>query len=63
MDVGAEKARIESFAEAGNFHAAFNLAISALNACRRDGDQEGVEEFLAVIRELALAMEGVFGGG
>lgn len=61
MDNGAELERVESFVELGNYHAAMNIAISALNACRRSHDQPGVDRFLAVIQGIAATMVEAFG--
>lgn len=61
MDLEREAERVESFVEVGNFHAAMNIAISAMNECRRNGDQPGVDRFLATIRGIVETMEGEFG--
>ena len=61
MDIQAEKDRIQSFVERGNFHAAINLAISALNECRRNNDQAGADTWLRLIHEITMTMTGEFG--
>ena len=61
MDIQAEKVTIETFVDKGNYHAAMNIAISALNECRRSSDQAGIDEFLSVIRGIADTMTGEFG--
>jgi len=61
MDSEPETDKIQSFIEEGNYHAAFNIAISALNACRRNDDQPCIDRFLAIIKGIALAMEKAFG--
>ena len=61
MDLEAETERIKSFVEIGNYHAAINIAISAMNECRRNEDQPGVDKFLAMISDIALTMAREFG--
>jgi len=52
MDIESEKQRIDAFIDKGNYHAAINLAISALNECRRNKDQAGIDVFIAVSRHV-----------
>ncbi len=52
MDLEAEKDRIRQFVKDGNFHAAINISLSCLNECRRTNNQAGVDEFLAIIRDI-----------
>ena len=61
MDIESEKNRIESFIDKGNYHAAINLAISALNECRRENDQAGVDIFIKVSRHVIDKMAEKFG--
>jgi len=61
MDIQSETNRIESFIERGNYHAAVNLAISALNECRRNDDQDGVDTCLRLIHEISMTMTREFG--
>ena len=61
MDMTSEKDLIYQFVEKGNFHAAINIAISCLNQCRRDSDQVGVDEFLAIIQGIVDTMVETFG--
>lgn len=61
MDIEAESTRIQGFIDKGNYHAGINLAISAMNECRREGDQPGVDHFLAMIRGIADTMAEEFG--
>lgn len=61
MDIQAEIDRAHSFMERGNYHAAVNLAISALNECRRSDDQLCVDTFLRLINEIAITMTREFG--
>jgi len=61
MDIAAEKHNIQSHVAKGNYHAAINLAISAMNECRRIENQPGVDEFIAVIRSIVDTMDSEFG--
>ena len=49
------------FVEDGNYHAAYNIALSAMNACRRAGDQAGVDDCIDLIREIVAALAREFG--
>jgi hypothetical protein len=60
MDIEAETTIIQEFVTKGNYHAAMNIAISAMNECRRNTDQPGVNHFLEVIRSIADTMAQVF---
>ncbi|HEB82764.1 MAG TPA: hypothetical protein ENJ11_07870 [Gammaproteobacteria bacterium] len=61
MDIEAETKTIQEFVDKGNFHAAMNIAISALNDRRRNDDQKGTDHFLDVIRGIADTMAQAFG--
>ena len=61
MDVESEKDNIKIHVDKGNYHAAINLAISALNECRRNEDQSGVDTFLDVIKGIVQIMTDEFG--
>jgi len=61
MDIESETVRIQGFVEKGNYHAAINIAISALNECRRKNDQSGVDKFLQVIKGIVEIMDEKFG--
>lgn len=61
MDIEAEVLRINDFVDRGNYHAAINIAISAVNECRRNSDQSGVDKFLAVIKSIVKTMTDEFG--
>lgn len=61
MDIDAEKDRIQAFVEGGNFHAAFNIGLSALNESRRNNDQGGVDQFLGILRGIYLSLAHEFG--
>ncbi len=61
MDIQAEKDSIQMHLDKGNYHAAINLAISAMNECRRNNDQAGVDEFIEFIRGIVDQMQDEFG--
>ena len=61
MNSETDTDRIQSFVESGNFHAAINIAISGMNECRRNDDQDGVDKFLRIINDIALTMAREFG--
>lgn len=61
METEAEKKRVREFVEDGNYHAAYNIALSAMNACRREGDQAGVDDCIDLIREIVAALAEEFG--
>lgn len=61
MEIEAETRQIEEFVERGNYHAAYNIALSALNACRKHDDQAGVDHFIDVIRGLVERLAAEFG--
>lgn len=61
MDIESEKQRINAFVDKGNYHAAINLAISALNECRRNSDQDGIDTFIDVSKGVINKMADEFG--
>ena len=61
MDIETEAQRVAEFVQRGNYHAAYNIALSGLNACRRENDQAGVDRFIAIIREIVDALASEFG--
>lgn len=61
MNIDSEKARIKSFVDRGNFHAALNIALSALNEGRRNDDQAAVDIFLQVIQAIVQELTDQFG--
>ena len=61
MDIESETKTIQEFVDKGNYHAAMNITISALNACRRNKNQTGVDMFLGVIKGIANTMADEFG--
>lgn len=61
MELEAETAQIQEHVDKGNYHAGINLAISAMNACRREENQEGVDYFLAMMNDIVNTMTEEFG--
>jgi hypothetical protein len=61
MDIKSEKESINTHLDKGNYHAAINLAISAMNECRRNKDQAGVDEFIEFIRNIVDKLDQAFG--
>ena len=61
MDIEAEARRVQDFVDKGNFHAAYNIALSGLNACRRSNDQAGIDRFLDIIRAVVESLAAEFG--
>ncbi len=60
MLIEDEVERIQEFVERENFHAAINIAISALNECRRNNNQEGCRYFIQVIKDIVISMEKLY---
>ncbi len=56
MNIESETKVINEHVDKGNYHAAINIAISAMNECRRNHDQMGVDEFLGVIKDIVQIM-------
>ncbi|MCP4430779.1 MAG: hypothetical protein GY806_07370 [Gammaproteobacteria bacterium] len=61
MDIEAEVKEIQKFVDKGNYHAAYNIALSALNACHREKDQAGVDRFIGIIRGVVDSLAEEFG--
>jgi len=61
MDIESETKFIQNFVDKGNFHAAINTAISAMNACRKENNQAGINHFIDVIRGIVDTMADEFG--
>jgi len=57
----SDQDRIERFVAEGNFHAALNIALSALNACRKGDDQAGIDRCLDTIMEITARLACEFG--
>ncbi len=63
MDHEALRRQIDEFVEAGNYHAAYNITLSALNECRRENDQGGVDACIDLIRGIVDRLADEFGSG
>jgi hypothetical protein len=61
MNIASEKNKIQTHLDKANYHAAINVAISAMNACRHNEDQAGVDEFLNYIKSIVQTMTEKFG--
>ena len=61
MDIEAEARHVQEFVDKGNYHAAYNIALSGLNACRRNKDQAGIDRFLDIIRAVVDSLAAEFG--
>ncbi len=61
MDIEAEEKAIREFIDKGNYHAAMNLSISAVNECRKQKNQPGIDHFIELIGEIADTMAEKFG--
>ena len=61
MNIESEAEHIRDFVDKGNYHAAYNIALSGLNQCRRDNSQAGVDSFIEIIRGVVDALADEFG--
>ena len=61
MNIESETKTIQQFVDKGNYHAAMNIAISALNECRRNKNQADIDRFIGVIKGIANTMGEEFG--
>ena len=61
MNIDSHADKVEEFVQGGNYHAALNIALSALNECRRNDDQAGVDTFLGLIEGIAKTLADKFG--
>ena len=61
MNIKSEKENIWGHVDKGNYHAAINLAISAMKKNKKNDNQEGVDIFIAFIREIIDVMDNEFG--
>ena len=61
MGIEAEAKHVQDFVDKGNYHAAYNIALSGLNACRRNNDQAGTDQFIEIIRGVVDALAAEFG--
>ena len=61
VDIEEETKRVAEFVRRGNYHAAYNIALSGLNACRRENDQAGVDRFIEIIHGVVDTLANEFG--
>ena len=61
MNIEAYREKVRGFAARGNYHAALNVALSALHECRRSNDQGAVDQCIGIIREVVDTLAGVYG--
>ena len=63
MEQSAYTEQIQQHVDKGNYHAAINIALSAMNEGRRNDDQVCVDKFLGVIQEITHKLVQEFGSG
>jgi len=56
LDIESETDRIQVFVDKGNYHAAINLTLSALNACRRGNNQAGIDHFIEILKAIVQTL-------
>ena len=61
MNIESDTKFILAFVDKGNYHAAINTAISAMNACRKEDNQQGIDHFIDVIKGIVNTMADEFG--
>ena len=61
MDIELEIERIDEFVQNGNYHAAYNIALSGMNACRKENNQDGINCFIDIIRGVVDSLAAEFG--
>jgi len=61
LDIESETKEIQRFIQEGNYHAAYNIALSGLNACRRNNDQAGIDQFINIIKGVVDSLAAEFG--
>ena len=61
MDIESEAKEIQRFVQDGNYHAAYNIALSGLNACRQNNDQAGIGQFINIIKGIVDSLASEFG--
>ena len=61
MNIEQEAENIQQFVDRGNFHAAYNIALSGMNACRRENNQQGVDRFIGIIRGIVDTLADEYG--
>lgn len=61
MNIELEAERINGFVQNGNYHAAYNIALSGMNACRHENNQGGIDRFIDIIRGVVDSLAAEFG--
>ena len=61
LDIESEAKKIQRFVQEGNYHAAYNIALSGLNACRKNNDQAGIDQFINIIKGVVDSLAAEFG--
>ena len=61
MDFDVQAKVVQGFVDKGNYHAAYNIALSGLNACRRNNDQVGIDRFIDIIKTVVDSLATEFG--
>jgi len=61
MNFESYKDEVGDFVNRGNYHAAINVALSGLNACRKEHDQHCVDQCLGVIESVIQQLVQDFG--
>lgn len=61
MNIESEIERIQHFVASGNYHAALNLSLSALNECRRQNNQKGIDVFINLMKDIVQTLADEFG--
>jgi len=61
MDIKSYQQEVQAFVDRGNYHAAYNVALSGLNACRKAHDQAGIDQCLGVIEGVIQQLVQAFG--
>ena len=61
MDIDLEVERIDECVQNGNYHAAYNIALSGMNACRKEKNQGGIDRFIDIIRGVVDSLAAEFG--
>ena len=61
LDIEFEAKEIQRFVREGNYHAAYNVALSGLNACRQHNDQAGIDQFINIIKGVVDSLAAEFG--
>jgi hypothetical protein len=61
VNIELEAERIDEFVKKGNYHAAYNIALSGMNACRHENNQDGIDHFIDIIRGVVDSLAAEFG--